>query len=89
MKVGSMSSIQIGDLVELRAAHRIKKLRSLWNHTGVITDIYVPEKGSNAGKQLAKVFFSTTTYFGWGELPRTVTSNKTLKILLKRFKKAR
>ena len=82
-------SIQIGDLVELRAAHKIQRLRSLWGHTGVITDIYVPEEGKNAGQQLAKVFFSTTTYVGWGEPPRVVTSNKTLKILLKRFKKAR
>lgn len=81
--------IQIGDLVELRAAHKIQKLRSIWNHTGVITDIYVAEKGQNAGQQMARIFFSTATYFGWGELPRTVTSNKTLKILLKRLKKVR
>jgi hypothetical protein len=89
MKVGSMSSIQIGDLVELRAAHRIQKFRSLWDHTGVLVDIYVADKGKFKGQTMAKIFFSTTTYFGWGELPRTVTSNKTLKILLKRFKKAR
>ena len=82
-------SIQIGDLVELRAAHKIQKFRSSWNHTGVVTDIYVPEKGQNAGQQLAKIFFSTTTHFRWGEPPKVVKSNKTLKILLKRFKKAR
>ena len=83
-------SIQIGDLVELRAAHKIKRLRSAWSHTGVVTDIYVPEKGKNAGQQLVKVFFSVLTEVTYsGYALKEYQANKTLKILLKRLKKVR
>lgn len=82
------AKIEVGDLVELRSQHKLQKFYNIWNSTGIVTDIYVSVKGINCGKEIAKVYFSTSQK--WiAQKYETVPYNREVKILLKRMKKVR
>lgn len=84
-------SIQIGDLVEFRSAHKIKKFRSLWNEIGIVSEIYKAETGKNRGQEMAKVYFAYAAIlprYGEGQLGRKLAKRQA-SILLKRLKKVR
>ena len=80
------AKIEVGDLVELRSQHKLQKFYAIWKSAGIVTDIYVSEKGKNAGQEIAKIYFSTRQQWQAGE-NITVPYNREIKILLKRIKK--
>ena len=98
---GKRTTIEVGDLVELRSQHKLQKFYSVWNVPAVVTDIYESTKGKNKGKMIAKVFFATKREYRsqtiedptWGTVIRAtyvqVPYNREIKILLKRLKKVR
>ena len=82
------AKIEVGDLVELRSQHKLQKFYNIWRSTGIVTDIYVSEKGKNAGKEMAKIYFSHKVMWHKGAL-QALPYNREIKILLKRMKKVR
>ena len=82
------AKIEVGDLVELRSQHKLQKFYNIWRSTGIVTDIYVSEKGINCGKEIAKIYFSHKVLWKNGSL-QSIPYNREVKILLKRMKKVR
>ena len=82
------AKIEVGDLVELRSGHKLQKFYNIWRSTGIVTDIYVSEKGINCGKEIAKIYFSHKVLWRNGSL-QSIPYNREIKILLKRMKKVR
>ena len=82
------AKIEVGDLVELRSQHKLQKFYCIWKSTGIVTDIYVSERGVNCGREIAKVYFSHKIVWNNGAY-RSLPYNKEVKILLKRMKKVR
>ena len=82
------AKIEVGDLVELRSQHKLQKFYHIWRSTGIVTDIYTSEKGKNAGREIAKIYFSHKMTYRDGAF-RPLPYNKEIKILLKRIKKVR
>lgn len=83
--------IQVGDLVEFRSAHKIKKFRPIWNEMGIVIELYKPETGKNRGEVMARVLFTHSAIlpiFGERNLGRKPLHRQT-RILLKRLKKVR
>lgn len=51
------NKLEVGDLVQLKSSHKIKKFYKIWDKIGIITLIYECQKGENMGKKMAKVIF--------------------------------
>lgn len=55
-----MSRISEGDLVQLKAAHKkLKKFAKLKDVMGIVVKLYISQKPSSAGKEIAVVMWMT------------------------------